>query len=133
MTTEQQAVMEKLKAYKWDKMRADRMEKEIEGHIQHMAKLKRLISAQSYKRIQNDFLELLDRLHQEAETLKNRCNAVLKAINSVEDETLREVLEKRYLEGLTVEKIADAMMYSDSNIKKLHKKALDELIRLNVL
>lgn len=76
---------------------------------------------------------IIDHDKNKINTAKKNREVIKSAINSVEDKTLREVLEKRYLEDLTVEKIADAMMYGVAHVYRLHKKALDALIRLNVL
>lgn len=51
------------------------------------------------------------------------------AIRSVDDEVLREILERRYLDAQTLEQIADAMHYTNRHVSRLHRRAL-ELVRL---
>lgn len=53
---------------------------------------------------------------------------ILNAINAVEDGTLRRLLELRYLQGETWERIAQSMHYSYKHIvHSLHPKALKKL------
>lgn len=52
---------------------------------------------------------------------------VEKAIKSVPDETLRTLLELRYIDGLTWEKIAVRMNYCYMQVCRLHGKALAEI------
>jgi ATP-dependent Lon protease len=52
-----------------------------------------------------------------------------RAINEVDDETLRTLLEYRYINGMTFESMALQMHYNDDgkNIYKLHRKALEKI------
>lgn len=50
-----------------------------------------------------------------------------RAIRTVQDDTLREVLERRYISGMASEKIAEEMNYSPRWIKKLHGKAISKV------
>lgn len=52
---------------------------------------------------------------------------VEKAIKSVPDETLRTLLELRYIDGLTWEKIAVKMNYGFQWVCKLHGRALTQV------
>ena len=50
-----------------------------------------------------------------------------KQISSVEDETLRRILYLKYIDGDTLEVIAEKMNYGYRHMIRLHKKALDEV------
>ena len=55
-------------------------------------------------------------------------NDITAAIESVSDETLRLLLELRYIDGLTWEKIAVKLNYSYMHICRLHGKAISQLV-----
>lgn len=52
-------------------------------------------------------------------------------IQGIEDEKQRLILEKRYIDGLTFERIAEDMDYDSRWIRRLHKKAIEELALLS--
>ena len=52
---------------------------------------------------------------------------VLRAIQTVRDPVLQQVLHLRYIKGLTFEMLADQMQYSWRHIYRLHKKAVDTM------
>ncbi len=52
-------------------------------------------------------------------------------IRGIEDEKQRLILEKRYIDGLTFERIAEDMDYDSRWIRRLHKKAIEELALLS--
>lgn len=52
---------------------------------------------------------------------------IMDCIDTVEDDRLRLILRYRYVNGATLEKIADEMNYSSRQIERLHNKALDEI------
>ena len=54
-----------------------------------------------------------------------------RAIHSVEDDTMREVLERRYLLYQKWEQVADEMHYSLQNVFKLHGMALQKIKRVD--
>lgn len=47
------------------------------------------------------------------------------AIQQVEDDVLREILERRYLNAQTLEQIALSMHYTYRHVTRLHKRALE--------
>lgn len=48
------------------------------------------------------------------------------AIDSMEDDRLSVILSLKYIDGLTLEEIADKLHYSNSHMGVLHRQALDE-------
>lgn len=48
-------------------------------------------------------------------------------INTVEDETLRELLFQKYILGKTLEEISLVINYSKRHTERLHRKALAEI------
>ena len=72
-----------------------------------------------------EYSELIDKSIDELYAIKKE---ILSAINQVEDGTLRELLEARYLQNKTWEKIAIEMHYSFKHIVHvLHPKALSKI------
>ena len=54
--------------------------------------------------------------------------AIGAAIEGVEDARLRHLLVLRYVEGLTLEEVAERMFYSWRQVQRLHGQALDVLV-----
>lgn len=50
------------------------------------------------------------------------------AIDSMENDRLSVILSLKYIDGLTLEVIADRLHYSNSHIGVLHRQALDEFV-----
>lgn len=48
------------------------------------------------------------------------------AIDSMENDRLSVILSLKYIDGLTLEEIADKLHYSNSHMGVLHRQALDE-------
>lgn len=80
-----------------------------------------------------EYSELIDKSTGELYAVKKE---ILSAINQVDDGTLRELLEARYLQNITWGKIAAQMHYSYKHIvHNLHPKALQkikEVIECNI-
>lgn len=53
------------------------------------------------------------------------------SISGINDERLRLLLELRYIDGLTWEKVADKMRIEYRWVLRLHKRALGELVIIN--
>lgn len=74
-------------------------------------------------------IENIDRLEREMnediDRLVDLRRDIQRAINDVGDETLQELLERRYIHGQTFERIADEMYYSYMHICRLHGRALN--------
>ena len=72
-------------------------------------------------------LQLESEASQEISQLLELEREIREAIRTVEDPTLRLMLEYRYIHGLTWEQIADRMSYNDRWVRRLHGKALEML------
>lgn len=74
-------------------------------------------------------VENIDRLEREMnediDRLVDLRRNIQRAIKGVGDETLQELLERRYIHGQTFERIAVEMYYSYMHICRLHGKALN--------
>lgn len=71
-----------------------------------------------------DFEEELQALREERKTAYNYVKDLIKLASN---ETQKDVLDLRYLAGLSFSQIATKLHYEDSNIKYHHNKALDQL------
>lgn len=67
--------------------------------------------------------ELLEELKNNEQELK----AITAIINTVKDTELHQILIYRYIQGKTIEEIAEIMNYSDTTIKRRTIKALDSI------
>lgn len=72
-------------------------------------------------------LQLEGEIDQEINALVALKREIQGAIQTVEDPTLQQLLEYRYLHGLTWEQVAERMDYSDRWVRKLHGEALCRL------
>ena len=127
----------KLYAYLDAKTEYERLERqieEIETRIQGLgvdySKVKIKTTPNNDKIADN--IDELNKLHKEAELKMQEqvktMQAVLKAIDSVEDATKRDILQRRYIEGESWESIAVEKNYSWRHIQRLHAEA-KELIK----
>lgn len=64
----------------------------------------------------------IEELRAEKATVKKDINSIL---NEIEDETLYSVLHLRYIQGKTVEAIADELGYTDRHIRNLNNDAIE--------
>lgn len=71
--------------------------------------------------------ETEDQIKERIEQLSNVYVQILKAIESVDDITLQNLLHRRYIDGQTFEEIAYQMHYSWRWIHRLHRKALEKV------
>ena len=67
------------------------------------------------------------KIFSEISELESVRNEIIAAINAVPSETLRELLELRYINLLSWREVADRMGYTEDNIYKLHQDALKKL------
>lgn len=72
-------------------------------------------------------LQLEEEADREIDALVALKGEIRRAIRTVEDPTLRLLLEYRYIHGLTWEQTADRMSYNDRWVRRLHGKALEML------
>lgn len=69
-----------------------------------------------------------DKLSNQIKDIDNHRNTLETAINSLEKESHREVLTKRYIEDKTAEQVADEMFYAQvRTIYRLSKQAIKQL------
>lgn len=64
----------------------------------------------------------IEELRAEKATVKKDINSIL---NEIEDEILYSVLHLRYIQGKTVEAIADELGYTDRHIRNLNNDAIE--------
>ena len=63
---------------------------------------------------------------QRAEMVELR-NRIGDAISAVSDDRLKDLLRLRYIEGLTLERIAEDMNYSFRQVTRMHGQALEKI------
>ena len=76
---------------------------------------------------EDKMLEVEEEINQEIDHLQEVRKEVKGAISGVEDDTLRTLLEYRYLDGLTWEQVAERIPCTERWVYKLHKKALKKI------
>lgn len=76
----------------------------------------------------NRIRSLEEELNQDTEKLVLLREEIRDKIHSVQDDTLRLLLEYHYVDGLTLEKISGKMNYSYVHICRLHKQALSKMM-----
>lgn len=80
--------------------------------------------------IENAMLKVVEyeeKINAEIDELVNKRIEIEKAINSVDDEVLQEILTRRYLQFQKWERIAVEMHYSIQWVFKLHGQALSKI------
>lgn len=84
-------------------------------------------------RLNKDEINLLNEMEQNDYTLKRKKeikqqqNEIEKILNSIPDERERILLQRKFYLGETYETISEKMNYSISHIKRLYKKAIENL------
>ena len=73
----------------------------------------------------NKIVDLQDSVYQEVVTLEQTRSAIQLAIEGLEDEGYRTMMEYRYLQGMSWEWIASVMHYSWRHTHRIHSAALD--------
>lgn len=76
----------------------------------------------------NKIVDIQDGIYQEVKVLEDRRLAIQLAIEALEDEVYKTMMEYRYLQGMTWEWIASEMHYSWKWTHVLHKRALSAII-----
>ena len=84
-------------------------------------------SGSPVERPMDKVLEIEEEINQEIDELQEVCRDIKTVLGQLEDDTLRLLMEYRYLDGLTFEEIAVKMHYSWRWVIKLHGKALAEI------
>lgn len=75
----------------------------------------------------SDHAELLDRLHRLDERGSQYKREILRALSGLEDPRLSEILEYRYIDGLSIEEISSRSGYCRRHVFRLQAKALEEI------
>lgn len=106
-------------------------------HIRQMAeRIRPIVSGEPNgslrldRQIQRTILQLelcAGELEREAEQMCRAMEEVRFVISTVPDETLRLLLELRYLSGYTLEQTAERMNYSCRHVSRLHEAALQKV------
>lgn len=84
-------------------------------------------SGSPVERPMDKVLEIEEKIDQEIDELLEVRRDIKTVLGQLEDDTLRLLMEYRYLDGLTFEEIAVKMHYSWRWVIKLHGKALAEI------
>lgn len=106
------------------------MEVEIEAKIEQRAQLKWIIDQTDQRtdeqsaRIHRQYIEADEKLKERVEQLMARQREIRTAIEQVQDETLRKILEYRYINGWSLLKISRRMYISYDWVRHLHGAAL---------
>ena len=72
-------------------------------------------------------LEIDEEINREIDTLQTVRQEIRVALNQLEDENLKLLMEYRYIDGLTWEQIAEKMDYSRQWATSLHGMALQKI------
>lgn len=81
-------------------------------------------SGSPIERPMDKVLEIDEEINREIDELQTVRQEIRAALNQLEDESLKLLMEYRYIDGLTWEQIAVKMNYSYMQICRLHGKAL---------
>lgn len=81
-------------------------------------------SGSPVERPMDKVLEIETEINREIDELQTVRQEIRAALNQLEDENLKLLMEYRYIDGLTWEQIAVKMNYSYMQICRLHGKAL---------
>lgn len=84
-------------------------------------------SGSPVERPMDKVLEIEAEINQEIDELQEVCRDIKSVLSQLEDDTLRLLMEYRYLDGLTWEQIAEKMNYSRQWITSLHGRALAQI------
>ena len=84
-------------------------------------------SGSPVERPMDKVLEIEEKIDQEIDELQEVRRDIKTVLGQLEDDTLRLLMEYRYIDGLTFEEIAVKMHYSWRWVIKLHGKALAEI------
>lgn len=84
-------------------------------------------SGSPIERPMDKVLEIDAEINREIDELQTVRQEIRAALNQLEDENLELLMEYRYIDGLTWERIAEKMDYSRQWIFSLHGKALQKI------
>lgn len=84
-------------------------------------------SGSPIERPMDKVLEIDEEINREIDTLQTIRQEIREALNQLEDESLKLLMEYRYIDGMTWEQIAVKMHYGFQWVCKLHGRALNRL------
>lgn len=85
-------------------------------------------SGSPVERPMDKVLEIEEKINREIDELQTVRQKIRAALNQLEDENLKLLMEYRYIDGLTWEQIAVKMHYGFQWVCKLHGRALATII-----
>lgn len=85
-------------------------------------------SGSPIERPMDKVLEIDEGINREIDTLQTIRQEIREALNQLEDESLKLLMEYRYIDGMTWEQVAVKMHYSYMQICRLHGKALKTIM-----
>ena len=85
-------------------------------------------SGSPIERPMDKVLEIDEEINREIDELQIVRQEIRAALNQLEDESLKLLMEYRYIDGMTWERIAVKMHYSYMQICRLHGKALKTIM-----
>lgn len=102
------------------------IELDVEAKLEQRAKMRSIMrrAGTEGERTNERMREAEERIQTEIETLFSLQNEVRRAIDGVGDQTLRKILEYRYLNGWSLLKISRKMNMSYDWVRHLHGVAL---------
>lgn len=84
-------------------------------------------SGSPVERPMDKVLEIEAEINREIDELQEVCREIKAVLNQLEDDTLRLLMEYRYIDGLTWEQVAEKMHYSWRHTCRLHGEALAKI------
>ena len=84
-------------------------------------------SGDQLQRCIDQICELQTEIAQEMEKLRQRKQQIEAAIRALDGKAYRDILWYRYIQGMTVEETADKVGYSQKQISRKHKIAVERL------
>ena len=84
-------------------------------------------SGSPVERPMDKVLEIEAEINREIDELQEVCRGIKTVLGQLEDDTLRELMEYRYIDGLTWEQVAEKMHYSWRHTCRLHGEALAKI------
>ena len=85
-------------------------------------------SGSPIERPMDKVLEIDEEINREIDTLQTIRQEIRETLNQLEDESLKLLMEYRYIDGMTWEQVAVKMHYSYMQICRLHGKALKTIM-----
>ena len=76
------------------------------------------------------YMDMQLNLYKDVADLKSRLEKITKTINKIQDNTQKEVLERKYINLDSFSKIAEKMFISERQIFRIHGKALENIQKI---